>query len=56
MDVIIALLSVLVGLVIGFFLGTFSIKRFFNEKLYDSGFQDGYAVAKDNFYNPQAKG
>lgn len=51
-----AILSGLVGLVIGVFIGRLSTEKSYNDEFYSHGFTQGYEVAKDNFYNPQAKG
>lgn len=44
------------GFVIGFLGGRLTTDKNFNEESYSHGFTHGYDVAKDNFYNPNAKG
>lgn len=56
MTAIICLASIIVGLMIGFPLGFLLKKQVFEENFYDVAFEHGYNVAKNNFFNPEAKG
>lgn len=51
-----SIISGLVGFVIGVFIGRLSTEKSYNDEFYSRGFTHGYDVAKDNFYNPNAKG
>lgn len=50
------LLSSFAGFVLGFISGRLTTDKKYNDEFYSHGFTHGYDVAKDNFYNPQAKG
>lgn len=55
-----AVLGCIAGLIlalpVGFFLGLSFKKLIIDDVSYDRGFQNGYAVGKADFFNPQAKG
>lgn len=50
------LAGILLALPVGFFLGLGFKKLLIDEVSYDRGFQNGYEVGKNDFYNPEAKG
>lgn len=49
-------IGIFIGLIIGFPIGFLCFKKAHREDWYGRGFNDGYEVAKGNFYNPNAKG